>query len=200
MAIEDKHSTRTEHNEGIIPPFGKVAKDESESIWNDWTPVIYKFKWGYSATRGCLFAWFFFHTPYLLFSYCCGKACSAVYILCGSPKRDSGWIYLPMYVSWIPCAILAIIWIIVTIILFFPWLFCYIIGFIVDCILMLIYGITCCFICCKNEDKNYASWRSFTCSGWLGEEWNTGYDPYTEEIWEEWSPIRTLCSYNFPPV
>lgn len=198
MTIEDRTS---EHHEGIIPPFGKVTKqDDDKSIWNEWTPVIYKFTWGYSATRGCLFAWFFFHIPYLLFSYACNKACTAVYILCGRPRRDSGWIYLPMYVSWIPCAILALIWIIVTIILFFPWLFCYVIGLIIDCILLFIYGITCCFCCCSaDENKTYARWRMFSCSGWIG-EWNTGDDPYTQEIWTEWSPVRTLCSYNFPPV
>ena len=182
------------------PPFGKGPSHKTGSIWDAWTPVIYKFPWGFSFTRGCLFAWFFLHVPYICFCYCNRKACNAVHALCCNPKPDTPAYCIPMYLTWIPSFILALIWILVTIILFFPWALFYILGIVVDCVLMFIYGITCCCMCCQGEEhRSHAVWRSFTCSGWIG-EWNEGYDPYTQEIWNQWSPVRTLCDYNFPPV
>mmetsp|Transcript_31570 Transcript_31570/g.54052 ORF Transcript_31570/g.54052 Transcript_31570/m.54052 type:complete len:186 (-) Transcript_31570:76-633(-) len=172
-------------------PVGKEG-----SAFRGWTPVIYFFPWGPSVTRGCLFAWFFLTIPYIIFRNCCGAASSAIYSCFGNPPRGSGTAYIAMYVSWVPIIIFAIIWIIVTFILFFPWLFCYVIGFIVEFIVMIIYYGTCC--CCSGE-REKATWRAFSCSGWLGER-NSDYDPFTKRVWQEWSPCHTLCDYNFPPV
>ena len=178
-----------------LPVLGS-SKREKCSRWEEWRPVVYCFAWGPSLTRGCTLAWIFLTAPYYVFQSCMDRASAATYVLCGSPRPGTCWSYVPMYAGLIPAVLIALVWIIVTILLFIPWLLLYLIVALFECIVMVVYYGTCRY---GGKDAATPQWRSFSCSGWVS-EWREGYDPNTAEVWSQWSPIHTLCSYNFPPV
>ena len=178
-------------------PTHNVSQTSDQGTEDAWfTPVIYKFQWGKSVTRGCFFAWIFLGLPILIFRILSAKACKQVFELYGNPQdRNSCTFLIAYWTTWIPQIILGIIWVIAIIILFFPWLLFYVVGFVVEILLMI--GFTLCGTYDKSKPK--AVYRIVDYSGWVG-DWQEGYDPYTKRIWNDWSPVRTMCDYNCPMV
>ena len=158
--------------------------------WEDWRPTIYKFPWGYSVTRGCLFSWIFLSLPTILYN----KYKRKIYKLAYPTPEDDGDILNCIFAS-ILLTIISVIWIIVLIILFIPWVILFVIAGIIEFIISIIYHLTC--GCCAKEKKKIV-WRTFSWKGWTN-DWTDDFDQNTADIWEDWSPIRNTCDYNFPP-
>eukprot|EP01104_Vermistella_antarctica_P012395 TRINITY_DN3579_c0_g3_i1.p1 TRINITY_DN3579_c0_g3~~TRINITY_DN3579_c0_g3_i1.p1 ORF type:complete len:204 (-),score=11.37 TRINITY_DN3579_c0_g3_i1:173-784(-) len=179
--IEEKYAQHDPEGQAEQEPFEGCCCCTSER-WTEWSPVCYKCSFGPSLTRGCFFFWVLVHLPTVWFAV----ARSHVGHVFG---HKSCWTCIPRCIMTCVLGIIFVVWTVIGIIL---WIVMLIISLLFDGILILIYGITCCYCSNPCTPDGTKLWRTFTCGGWMQPEWQSGEDgdPYTEYIYEEWSPIH----------